>query len=358
MEIDKLQDIVSMLKGLLSKTCNKEDNNKFEEFKNILMDESTILVKNQINSLNYYKFIDFRSAYLVNNADIKKLIKLYEEKIFELSPASTADDLYKKKLLQAKNTSFSFFENLSEMIVGDALYFPYRTSFYITRFFEEAGYPNLQHDGSTRRIWVAQQLEHFNLDQLYNIIRCLFKRKYFEVGCETLEKEVNLTKAKDSLRKLLDDAIKEDEFEELDSVFDINVNTSLLFNKKIETTDSVLNEEIESARQFYIKKDLQTALEKIWDAFERIKSLYNENKKKSVEQIVDTLSDEIRDIKYDNYYTDLFFNVELNSLTYIGNNCKIRHSEVQKTTISNSQTKEYLFFRMLNLINLIYIRMN
>lgn len=48
---------------------------------------------------------------------------------------------------------------LGEMIVGDAeegdtSYFPYRSSMYITQFFEEIDTEH-RHDGSTRRRWAA-----------------------------------------------------------------------------------------------------------------------------------------------------------------------------------------------------------
>ncbi len=47
---------------------------------------------------------------------------------------------------------------LAEMVCGDAQYFPYRTSSYITRFFEECDL-EYRHDGSTRWAWVAARLE-------------------------------------------------------------------------------------------------------------------------------------------------------------------------------------------------------
>lgn len=38
---------------------------------------------------------------------------------------------------------------IAEMVIGDAEYFPYRSSSYITRFFEECDL-EFRHDGSTR----------------------------------------------------------------------------------------------------------------------------------------------------------------------------------------------------------------
>jgi hypothetical protein len=47
---------------------------------------------------------------------------------------------------------------LAEMVVGDAPYFRYRSSSYITQFFEECDLP-FAHDGSTRWAWVSDRLE-------------------------------------------------------------------------------------------------------------------------------------------------------------------------------------------------------
>ena len=46
---------------------------------------------------------------------------------------------------------------LAEMVIGDADYFPYRSSSYITRFFEECDV-DFVHDGSTRWAWASERL--------------------------------------------------------------------------------------------------------------------------------------------------------------------------------------------------------
>lgn len=53
---------------------------------------------------------------------------------------------------------------LAKMICGDApfnKYFPYRSSYYLTKFFNDIGL-NYIHDGSTRRYWVLETLEKLN----------------------------------------------------------------------------------------------------------------------------------------------------------------------------------------------------
>jgi hypothetical protein len=46
---------------------------------------------------------------------------------------------------------------IADMIIGDSKYFPYRSSSYITQFFEECDL-DFVHDGSTRWFWVAARL--------------------------------------------------------------------------------------------------------------------------------------------------------------------------------------------------------
>jgi len=52
-------------------------------------------------------------------------------------------------------------EELALMVVGDEKYFPYRSSYYITKFFESCGLPFI-HNGSTRRIWAKDRLSELN----------------------------------------------------------------------------------------------------------------------------------------------------------------------------------------------------
>ncbi len=46
---------------------------------------------------------------------------------------------------------------LAEMVIGDAKYFPYRTSSRITEFFEECNL-NFVHNGTTRWAWTSERL--------------------------------------------------------------------------------------------------------------------------------------------------------------------------------------------------------
>ncbi len=91
----------------------------------------------------------------------------------------------------------------------------------------------------------------------------------------------------------------------------------------------------------------QDSVEKIWDAFERIKTYYTEfDKKKSSEKIVNDMSG-----GDSNFY--ILFNDEFKNLTNIGNNYRIRHHETNKIDITDVRYYDYLFNRCLSLIALV-----
>ena len=115
------------------------------------------------------------------------------------------------------------------------------------------------------------------------------------------------------------------------------------------TGDASLDGLIEDARRKFFSPDLtvrKEALEKLWDAWERLKSLRNpSNKKKSVGQLLDAASSEPK-------FRELLEN-EARCLTEIGNSFMIRHAEVQKVAITTSFHVDYLFHRMFAMIYLL-----
>ena len=88
------------------------------------------------------------------------------------------------------------------------------------------------------------------------------------------------------------------------------------------------------------------ATEKIWDAFERMKTYYvSLEKKESVNKIIKNMAGDQSE-----YYNLL--NDEFKALTDIGNNYRIRHHETNKTDITDVHFYDYFFNRCLALIAL------
>lgn len=90
--------------------------------------------------------------------------------------------------------------------------------------------------------------------------------------------------------------------------------------------------------------DQKDAVEKIWDALERLKTYYTSlDKKASATKIVDDIAGGQAE------YIDLF-NAEFKVLTDIGNNFRIRHHETNKIDITDIHHYDYFFNRCLSLI--------
>ena len=115
------------------------------------------------------------------------------------------------------------------------------------------------------------------------------------------------------------------------------------------TGDVRLDELLEAAREKFMHRSLQVrreALEKLWDAWERLKTLEVPNdKKESIRRTLDRAATEplIREK----------FDLEARELTNIGNQFMIRHTEVGKPPVNQSAHVDYLFHRMFSMIRLL-----
>ncbi len=85
------------------------------------------------------------------------------------------------------------------------------------------------------------------------------------------------------------------------------------------------------------------SLEKLWDAYERLKSIENPvNKQKSIELLIASAGLKPQFNKE--------LDAEMRALTGIGNSFRIRHSEVNKVQLETSEQVDYLFARLFALI--------
>lgn len=107
-----------------------------------------------------------------------------------------------------------------------------------------------------------------------------------------------------------------------------------------ELIDEAIKEILSPKEEYHIK-----ALERIWDAFERLKTYYNESKKKSIEEIIINLS-------HRNTQFQEQLDKECKELTQIGNTFQIRHFEQHTVQITEQTHQDYLFFRMFAFIHL------
>lgn len=111
-----------------------------------------------------------------------------------------------------------------------------------------------------------------------------------------------------------------------------------------ELNEQGLKELLDTAISYHLASDPsknRDAVEKIWDAFERLKTYYGD-KKSSSDKIIEEMA------LNDKYFQ--LFNDEFKTLTQIGNSFRIRHHEKDKIEIPDIRYCDYLFNRCLSLI--------
>jgi hypothetical protein len=283
----------------------------------------------------------------INSSGFDQAQILLSDIIFKLkSDKKSESDLQKLKLLQARHNNPEFEMEIAELICGDNNSFPYRSSFFLTKFFKDLGL-QFEHDGTTRRFWVRDTLLLLNIHDLSLVFRKgLFNKRDFRKFTkeQKLDFDSEYQKAIKEFKEILNDSLHIDDGMDLSYLLDLNVNVELLFDRKTKTNDEELDSLINEAKdRFFIPKDKQIALEKLWDAFERIKTYFDSNKKKSSSELVSIASDG---------FNFEFVENEFKLLTKIGNDYRIRHHETNKIEVSKSKHIDYLFFRMLSLIDL------
>jgi len=94
----------------------------------------------------------------------------------------------------------------------------------------------------------------------------------------------------------------------------------------------------------------QDAIEKLWDAFERIKTLEAGDKKQGAETLLS--ASQAPDAPL---FNEAVRN-EFRLLTDLGNKLRIRHSETDKEPISSRRKAEYLFHRMFALLRYVLLQ--
>ena len=90
------------------------------------------------------------------------------------------------------------------------------------------------------------------------------------------------------------------------------------------------------------------ATEKIWDALERIKTIFvgeGLDKKQSVARLTGIMAN-------GNEYYKTLFDSEFTELTNIGNKCRIRHHETDKIEIVDERYYDYFYSRCFAIITL------
>ena len=123
----------------------------------------------------------------------------------------------------------------------------------------------------------------------------------------------------------------------------------VLTQQAFKTGDATLDQLLSTARDKFLNRDIavrREALEKLWDAWERLKSLRDpQDKRRSTQLLLDQAATE----------PQLRERIELEArqLTDIGNSFFIRHTEVTKPPITESRHVDYLFHRLFSFVRMV-----
>ena len=162
-----------------------------------------------------------------------------------------------------------------------------------------------------------------------------------EAGKESFREKINTIYRRNGIAFVLeyDGAIKRMVPEQFKSFISTHLRTG----------DSILDNMIDDAQKKFLNPDTKIrkeAIERLWDCWERIKTLEKPtDKKKSISTLLDKASTEpnIRQLLEE----------EARKLTDIGNTFHIRHSEVTQVVISDNNMIDYLFYRLFSFIQML-----
>lgn len=227
---------------------------------------------------------------------------------------------YNETFMFTSETNFNYYKSINDLVLEDI------TKFYIPKHYVGSELVEINEFSDfkegTRPFTVFDVIESFNRhttksSQFRNEINAIFKLN--NINVELRNGEVHSTSNKA-----------------------IGLDDSTIIN------EAGLEKLIRTAEDLYNKGEYSYAVEKIWDAFERIKTYYYPtlNKKKSAEKI-------INDISYGNEHIKKMFDNEFKVLTDTGNSYRIRHHEINKIDISKELHYKYFYKRCLALISVI-----
>ncbi len=280
--------------------------------------------------------IDYYSEYSYNFPVLQTILRdmywKYKEK------EKTEKNIKIEKLLQARENNIDFEIELAEMIMGNNPCFPF--SGY--NFFQNVGLPFV-YNGEFN--WIEEILEELNIIKIYKLLsheNGLFKEKRF------IKNGKDFLRAQKEFKNFINSSIEAGKSFDLSNVLDMNINVELLFDNKANTKDDKLNKLIEEAKERFVSNDKQIGLEKLWDAYERLRTHFGKNKKVSAPKVIKIISENFDE----EFLTDEFFR-----LGKIGNNYRIRHHETDKKELTSKHIN-YFFFRMMSLIDLCLMYLN
>lgn len=298
----------------------------------------------EINKLLQYDGYEIYPAEKVSNRDVYgwRVFQREESSLFIPFSQRHAKDIKEKRIalsinLKARNQIYQFLERCNETYrATDENGWNYDTTIAADVFFDIKQFYDPKYFKSPKEYVETDNLHDFIVSNSPFYVLDAIELFARHSMLDDFEAQIN------AILKLNEIAFQLSNGKIVNS-FDAQINQSSL-----EVVQEVgLKELLQQASRYYDENNLQIAVEKLWDAFERLKTYYCSStidKKKSVEKIVKDMGDGQQS------YMELF-EKEFRELTTIGNNFRIRHHEITKVDIQDKRHFEFFYRRCLSLIS-------
>ncbi len=368
--IEQLKNLLEWLEGSLEELqegirTSIDDPDVYESIYNSKLETLEHVTKEIINALpdeykrkvvNLKLFLDNSYSYVA----FKTLITIIEGYITELELIQDGKQSSSLGvLLKARNMNPYFEQDLAKMICGyprensRETNFPRRDWEKIKRLFQIAGIRLEYYEPDDDLQLITNELKRLNIRQIHRLVsQGLFNKRDFREAFDTPSSpwhwEEWRARAQQEFKNFIENSLTD--YQEMNLSSLLGQVFDLVLSKSIKTKDEELNALIAEAKEKYlIKSERQTAIEKLWDAFERIKTYFDKNKRKSSQKLLDIIG-----VSLDKECMEK----EFKKLRHVGNKTRIRHHETDKTKIEDEAVMDYLFIRMLNLLTFLASKIN
>lgn len=336
--------------AVIEEGCELQDASfkKPNVFNNWLLNVKKLVPRNylgRITRLNFYIKSKYGAIPDVKDFDI--VIALLEDEFSKQNyHPNNERDIYEQRLIAARENSVRLEREIAERIVGMNSNYPKMISNDLNTFFAELGHrvfvPNY-----SELDYVEEFLMGLSSSKILDIVQFgLFNEDYYSVfdldGNKVVDRN-NLIEARNDFSNLLNELSVKNEPTSLSFIFNSNQAYDLLFKPQPETENELFNANLKKSKNLFWEKEYQLALEKIWDAYEGLKTLLDDDTKRGVQKLIAKMNtrEEQAKVLHDEFWL----------LTHIGNDRGIRHHKNTNIEIPTEHEKRYWYFRMLSLIS-------
>lgn len=265
----------------------------------------------------YTKRSDVYIPFSLRNKENKKSWKLPNELRYQLFSAM---DTYNEEFYVRDETGCECIKSVTDCVLEEVYKF-YKPQHYVGDcLLEVKRFDDFQLGTNPKVVFDVIEIFDRNIsksEEFEKIINTYFELHGIDVGL--VNKEIHLV---------------EDDF--------------LLSDQTIQIDEIETEKLLRDSRELYAQQKYSLAVEKLWDAYERIKTYYSPvlDKKSSTNKIIDDLGEGNQNIRK-------VFNDEFKALNTLGNDYNIRHHEKNKIIIKGELHYKYLYKRCYALISTI-----